>query len=199
MKSNAPARNWLVVVVLAGLAAAYVAFVHVPGRKAMAETRREIDSKRQFVAGAERLGLAVAAVQSDLTKTAEYVGSVGGTLPPLGGEAKILGQIHALAGAAGVTIARFEPEAPVRKESVSQIPVVITVTGRFTQILDLVHRVEQLPVRIWVDQVKCARVGKGGDVEKVISAELNLVIFADNSEDSDYAKLDERSINGRTR
>ena len=55
------------------------------------------------------------------------------------------------AEAANTKILRFDPQPPVQFESFQQSPVVLTCEGKFQEMSDFVHRIEQLPTLVWVN------------------------------------------------
>jgi Tfp pilus assembly protein PilO len=72
-----------------------------------------------------------------------------------------------------------------------EIPLSIGLLGSFGQIEAFLRSLEGLPATIWVDSIKIAAAQDA----KPVCGEIRLVVFAVNSENSDYGKVAGKPIN----
>jgi Tfp pilus assembly protein PilO len=66
-----------------------------------------------------------------------------------------------------------------------EIPITMTCSGKFAEIHSFLRNLERLPPTIWIESM---RLDKDARNAKDVRCELNLVVFSDNPQSSDYAK-----------
>ena len=187
MKTKVHRGSWIVTVPLAAASIAYIMLVFLPGRRAIGEARDQIEQKQDYITRAAGLP-ALRAAQQALEKTQAYNTTWEEHAPAQGRLSALYGRIHALAEAAGTTTTRFDPEPLVSYDNLLQIPLVVGCTGSFAQVCEFLRGLEGLQATIWMESVDLEHlVGVG----ESITCELNLVVFVDNPEISDYAKHSE--------
>jgi Tfp pilus assembly protein PilO len=182
MKGNLRTKTWLVTMPIAGLAAAYVWFLFLPGQKAIADLNAELQAKQATITGMPRSIAARQALEKELQEIESYQQAWEGCSSNSAEVANLFGQIAEAMKTAGIETTRFAPEAVVKYDRMQKIPLRIGFSGSFPQICDFLMRLEKINQRIWVEDFNLEKEGEKGDGLK---CELNLAIFAGNSEKSD--------------
>jgi Tfp pilus assembly protein PilO len=179
---NQKSRSLVATVLLAAGSVAYVFFVFLPGQKAIAHLRRELDTRQQYIVDADRLAHAVQLADQDLKKAREFAEAWRRTAPSERGLASILGRITGAAEESGVSIERVDRRGVKQYEMIGQVPVVLECEGTFREVFDLTHRLEMMPQSVWITDLRMERQSK---TSETVVAEIALAVFTDNSEDSD--------------
>lgn len=182
MKGTLKSKSWFVTVPVAAMAAAYVWFVFLPGGRAVAELRQEIHNKQLTITGMTRTIAARDALEKERKDLETYVRTWQGCSSNSADVANLFGQIAERMKTAGVVTTRFAPEPATNLERLQKIPLRIGFSGSFSQICTVLAGIEKLDQRIWVEDFN---VEKAGDLGDSLKCELNLAIFANNSEKSD--------------
>lgn len=184
-------REALVLACLGAAAVAYVVVLYLPNRAAIARTLEQVESKRREVAQAALLAPTLLQTQQDLARTKARLADWDAKSTEARETAVLFGRINQMIRASGAVTGRFGPEPIRRRDRIVEIPLSVGLTGTFSQILEFLHSLEGLPATIWVDSMKLEGSGKSrGDVR----GEIKMVVFAGNSENSDYAKLSTQPI-----
>lgn len=186
MKTNITHSSWIITVPVAALAAGYVFFFFLPGKKEADRLSKELSANRDYVVQSASTAAAIVATQKDLADTLAHNRSWSQTIPKQDGLADLFGKISALAEASGNTTTRFDPEPPVAMDKLSRVPVAVGCTGTFSQIADFLQSLESLPEPIWVDTLEIERVSKDGGA---VDCQVNMMIFTDNLDSSDQVDL----------
>jgi Tfp pilus assembly protein PilO len=178
--------SWLVTIPLVAIAVIHITFVFFPGRKVIAQLRKEIESTQLYISNANNVSATLAAAQQELLEVKSYIEKWRRSVflvhrPPV-----LYGNITNLSKQAGTTTTRFEPQPIVELGLIRQIPIHMACTGTFAQIHDFIRSLESLPQTIWLDSVKYQKSGQNGGY---ILCEINLVAFSDNLKNSDYADI----------
>jgi Tfp pilus assembly protein PilO len=177
--------SWIVTIPLAAAAVAYVTLSFLPDRRAIGEARRQIRQKQQYIVQSGGLATVLRSAEEELKKTQAYNAAWGQHAPVEAELSAVHGKIQELAKASGTTITRFDPEPAVRYEKISHFPIGVGCVGSLAEICGFLERLESLPTRIWVKDLLLKETGKDGNP---ILCELNLGIFANNLENSDYVE-----------
>jgi Tfp pilus assembly protein PilO len=177
--------SWIVTLSLAAIAVAYMTMVWMPGRRAIKEMQDQVESKRVFVAQSTGLAAALIGVEQDLDKANSVSHHWEATSPGKRDIPNLYGEINALAKDAHLSIERFDPQPFVTFETLHEIPLTISCSGKFAQLYAFLQRLEAMPATIWVESM---RLGKTDTNSKAVRCELNLVVFSGNSHNSDYAR-----------
>jgi len=185
VKPGTDRRGWIIVLALIAIAVAYVGLIFLPGKRSIDGLRDQIELKRQFVAQGSGLTSMLQFQREELQRAEACEAAWRKRSPPVEARSSMEGKVHALAEAAGVITTRFDPEPIVRHESISQIPVSIGCNGTFAQVGAFLHSLESLPPSIWVIS---ANIENLDATKGLVSCEVSVVVFADNSIISDYAK-----------
>jgi len=183
VKKSTRRNSWIVTVPLAAAAVAYFTLSFLPERRATAEARQQLRQKQDYIVQAGGLAAVLRAAETELKRARAYTAAWQERAPVGGGLSAAYGQIHELAKAAGANVTRFDPEPAVPYETISQIPIKMECGGPFAGICEFLEGVEKLPLVIWAEEVT---VKQDGQNEKHVLCKLTLVVFSNNSENSDY-------------
>jgi len=176
MSSASQKRNSLLVTLgVAGLAVAYFTFVYGPQRRAITDLRREIQQVSNEIETSESLGSSLQTTADRLSAIRSYIDRFTEHDPKDGQFASVFGKITSLADEAGLSTARFDPHQPKSHRTMQEIPIEMAVTGDFAAAMALLAQIEQLPERIWVENLEIHPGGKDGEESTV---EVRLVVFA---------------------
>jgi len=177
--------SWIVTLSLIAAAVAYLLVIFLPGRRVIGELRSQVSQKQDYLA--QNIGLAkgLMAAQQELEKTRAYNTAWNERAPAEGELSIFYGKINELAKAAGTVTTRFDPKPVQVHEQTREIPVTMGCTGTFAQIFELLRSLENLPPTIWLDTVQFK---KNKEVGNTVAGEINLVVFANNPDNSNYIK-----------
>ncbi len=149
-------RTLIVTVAVASAAVAYVIFVFLPGQKAIGRLRDEVRERREFILQSNRLVLAVQRSEEELSAARNYIQQWESAAPAEREIAQLFGTITELADNAGIVITRFDPQQPLRLETIRKVPVSLEFSGNFAQVFDFIRGVEELSANIWFDNLEIA-------------------------------------------
>lgn len=183
MNQNSLRGSWLVTLPLAAGAVAYLVFVFLPGQQTAADFRLQIREKQEHLSHAGSRGAAMVAAEQELRSACQYRERWRDTAPRVAHIADLYASIHRIEMASGVRITRFDPQPVAPKEYVSELPLSFGCTGSFAEVFALVHGLECLPADVWITRLHIEKTNK--DTESV-ECRMEMVIFADNRENSDY-------------
>jgi len=191
VKETSQRGSVILAMALGAVAAADFYWGYLPDRRRVAQQWRDVESKREFVLRNGSLAAAISAAQEEQQRTVAYTAIWQQKTPGRSKLPALFTQISDLAKHAGTTT-RFDPEPAVRGETCSEVSLRIGVTGRFGDVVGMLEGMEKLAAPMWVEAMRVDTAAKDG---QDVRAELDLVIFANNSEDSDYAKPASGPIN----
>ena len=132
--------------------------------------------------------------QLSVSRAEQYTAKWEKTAPCIRDTSALYGMIHELANDSNLVTTRFDPEPPVKRDTISQIPLSFDVSGSFADLYGFLTKLESLPIRTWVESLKLTSTGKDTKNGEKISVALKLVVFTSNSENSDYVKHAEQPI-----
>ncbi|HXT60889.1 MAG TPA: type 4a pilus biogenesis protein PilO [Pirellulales bacterium] len=182
MKIQAPRGNWFVTLPMAGIAAAFVLLIFLPGQRRIHALRDEMREKQDFILAASQTAARIHAIKAELAETRQYNAQWGGRTASSAGATALCGQIAQLAQASGVTTTRFAPAAPTEIERLSRVPLNVACHGSFAQIQAFLAALEERPRQVWLDDLKLIGAAEHGDS---VQCEIVLAAFVDNLEESD--------------
>ncbi|HEV7225857.1 MAG TPA: type 4a pilus biogenesis protein PilO [Pirellulales bacterium] len=182
MKMQSPRGNWLVTLPMAGIAAAFVLLIFLPGQRRIHALREEMREKQDSILAAGQTAARIHALKAELTEARQYNAQWRGRTASSAGATALCGQIAQLAQASGVTTTRFAPAAPTVIERLRRVPLTVACHGSFAQIQAFLAAVEERPRRVWLEDLKLSGVEEHGDS---VQCELVLAAFVDNFEESD--------------
>jgi len=181
LQANMKKRSWIITTVLAAVALAYAFLVFLPGQKAIGKLRLELQEKQQFIAQSQMVAASVEDTKKRLDDTRQFAKDWQESAPGESELSLLFGQIADAAKQSSVRTVRFDPQPVKKMDTIWKISVALGVEGSFSQVMELFRRIETLPVTIWVEDVQMEATEKD---TKDVRCELNLVIFADNPDNS---------------
>lgn len=172
-------RGWLMTLGATSGLAAYVICLFMPGYKSIRSMRRELEEKRRFVTAANLQVSSLAQLDSQLMRTNQHVDKWRKSCPKDPNLVELLGKLAVLANQTAIRVHRLSPQETVNMAVLRQHPLVLEVEGTFSQVVDFLGRVEELPETVWVRQLKMKPSDQNGGT---VQCELMLTVFADNRE-----------------
>lgn len=188
MSSKIRRGSWMITVPLAAAAVLYLLLVFLPGQRAIGELSQQVNAHEDEVARAADLVLTLQTAERELTLTEKYNRTWQQRIANERELSVVYGRIAALAKSAGVMMTRFDPQAPVVYKTIRRVPLQVGCTGSFGQVCQLLRDLEKLPTVIWVES---AKLDNQTGSAKTVQCELTVAVFADNPENSGYAKRGE--------
>jgi Tfp pilus assembly protein PilO len=183
MKDMLSRGSWIVTLPLAGLAVAYVMLIYLPARQTDAELQDQLQQRQEYLSQAKTRTAALTAIHQTLEQTNAYRTRWIERAPRRHNVAELYGQIHMLAKDAGVTITRFDPQDPVERSYLIELPLSIGCVAPFAETFEFIRGIESMPEEVWVRRVRFDNTQQqGGDV----LCEIDLVIFTARNEISGY-------------
>jgi len=191
MKRESKWGKTLLILGLVATAVGYWCLLYRPGQQQIAEIRRELGEKREAVSNIGTVTAAVLTAQKEIERTASYNDAWERDAPSLAELSTLFGKISALSQSNQANTVQFDPDPAVRHEKLSEVPLRITLSGSFSHIAHFLYELERLTASIWVESLRLDMSAKDG---KSVNGSVDLVIFADNSEDSGYVKTVDKPI-----
>jgi Tfp pilus assembly protein PilO len=188
MNAKTRQSGWIVTLSLLAIAVAYVMLSWLPNYRAVKEMRAQLETKRQFVTQADGLATTLVGAQQELDKIKPVITKWEKAAPAKRDIPGLYGKISVLAKDAHLAVGRFDPQPVIVHEKLEEIPLAMNCSGTFAQIHGFIRSVEGLPVTIWVESM---RLEKKAQNAKDVQCELNLVVFSNNPQNSDYARHSE--------
>ncbi|MGD9722400.1 MAG: type 4a pilus biogenesis protein PilO [Pirellulales bacterium] len=174
--------NWLVIGVVAVAAVAFMSLVFVPQMRAISRSIDELDSKLAFVLEAQKSARTTELIERQRAEMQAYINRYDDQLLEQDDLPDLFRQVSQFAKSHDAVTTRFEPHPPVPLRSMRMTPLSLGVSGPLASIHGLLHELESLPVRIWVDDMKLKAAREPG---KAAECDLHLVVFIDNPEKTD--------------
>lgn len=170
---------------IAAGAVAYVLLVFMPGQRTAGELKSQIAERQEHLAHAASTGTALVAAEEELRLARQYRDRWRQGAPHATRLSDLYARIHQLEKQSGVQTARFDPQPIVPKESITEVPLSIGCVGAFADVWRLLYGLERIPATLWVQRV---HIEKSAGHAKHVRCKVDLAIFADNRENSDYAE-----------
>ncbi len=174
--------TWGAIALVTATAVVYLTFWFVPQMRAIANSHAELESKLEYVMGAHKSALAADRVEQELREVRAYIEQHDDQLLAEDGMPSLFRQVSHMCKSHEVMTTRFEPLAPVSYHSLERASLSLGVRGPFQSVQRVLHELESLPERVWVDSIKMSRTQEAGDS---VQCELRLVVFVDNPENTD--------------
>lgn len=171
----------MLILAFAAATLGYLFWSFMPGMRAVAGIREQIDAKQDYINDAPKLTDAIKQVQLELDATKTYVAAQRKRYPTQAELTVLFGNINRVARDHQMKVTRFEPQATVNLETLAKLPVLFTAEGSFANVHAMIGELEKLPAAIWIDELKVDASREGG---KIVQANLMLGVFVDNHEKS---------------
>ena len=170
-------RGWMITMLLAGGALAYVLLVFLPGQVKVSKLRSQLREEQHFVIQADRLISTIQQTEDELAQTNRFAADWYEDAPGESELAAVYGQVTDAARQSGISLLRFEPQPAIRLATVSQISSTLIGQGTFAEVFSFLERLEQMSPSNWISQLQMREVGENG---QELQCELSLTVFADN-------------------
>lgn len=175
--------SWLVTIPLVAIAVVHITFVFIPGHRAVAQLRKEIEYRQRNINDIKNVSTALADARQELGAVKSYIDNWRQSASSVHRLPVLYGNINKLSKQAETTTTRFEPQLIVELQRIRQIPINMACTGTFAQLYEFVRSLECLPQTIWINSLRFNKDGQNGGN---ILCEINLVIFSDHLNISNY-------------
>lgn len=194
-------RGLLTTLSLALLAVGYVVVFFVPGQAAISDMRSDLHEKQQYIIDAARMTYAIKQTEQEIESAREQTQRWREGSPSREKHSVVFGQITKLASESGISITRLEPFPIKERDAVWQMGLKVESVGYFREVFKFIEGVEKLPTTIWVSKIELevnesvrrsaeelaklqAKDPEAFQNSKYLMAEISLMVFADNSKDS---------------
>ncbi len=182
MKLTFKGQSWPITLSLCGAAVAYVFFMFLPEQSSIGDVRDEVDTKRNFIAGAHMTYATIEVARTELLETQEYCRQFAERLPSEARRSALFARINLAASQAGATTTRFEPQSAVDYETFRQMGLSMSVRGSYAEIFDFLRRLETFEEVIWINELRLEASKQAG---QELTCQVNLGFFVANTEISD--------------
>jgi Tfp pilus assembly protein PilO len=180
-RSGKPRGLAVTVLAVAGVVG-YVMLVFLPAQKALNNKRRELQDKKQFIAGSNVKQAQAAQLEQQLKSARSHVDRWYEQAETAGSPVVMSGEIAALAKSAGVVLHRVTPQEPLTFETFGQQTFAVEVEGTYSQVFEfLMTGIESRPETIWVPKLD---LGTSKEDGLSVQCALDIAIFADNRRNS---------------
>lgn len=173
--------NWATTVALAVVGVAFLYFWFLPNRRAIEVLRAELQSQQDLAAQEPMVRLEVEKAQSKMRAAETFVASWKQSAPQEADVAAMFGTISEALADAGCQTQSFVPRDPQAMAHLRRIPIEVAVQGDLAGLFDALGRIEQMPAEIWIESLSI----KKPEREDLLRSEASLVIFSENSDNSD--------------
>jgi Tfp pilus assembly protein PilO len=185
-------HSWLVTLPLVGIVAAYLWLVFLPGQRVISALETELADKRAFVASGSHVAQCRVQFEGKLAELRAYCERWQAKACDSARLAALYGEIAELLKASGVATTHFSPGPTLKLDVLQKTSLQIKCEGTFEQVASVLTRLEKMPERLWVEDVNLETLAnddpsnqdKGDQTGQVMRCQVNLVIFAGNSEKS---------------
>lgn len=160
---------------------AYMALVFLPTQREMSRLRSEINNKQTVIGQTTSLTQSIQVAENQRAEAVRFGTESKATLAAETDLPVVFARISETASAAGAKLLRFDPQPGVRYEEFQIIAVKLQCQGTLAQVFETVRRLEAFPERLWVDEF---HLEKSGDAGVSVRGEVNLLVFADFSGNS---------------
>ena len=179
MSFQATSKSWLVTVPIALASAAYVWFIFLPGKRAIADLHTELQNNQIVAASAGKTTAAINQVTKLAGDTQAYIEEHRLPAGSSAQMARIFADIAEAARRAGVRTTRFAPEPLTAYDSLQKSSLRLGCVGRFAEVGSLLESLERMPQRIWIDSMSLQSDGENGEA---VRCEAVLAVFVDKPE-----------------
>lgn len=187
-------------VALAAVTLGYVFFVFLPKQETIAEMRRELNQRQEFLLQVDRLRHSIRTVDEELTLAANYSQHWEDHSPSAITLADFYEKLSTAAAESGVVITKFNPQPVENMAHLCQLPVELSSEGTFGDTFQFLSKIETLETTIWLESLAIQRLEKRrsttdrshaeGTMEPqmggiLVQCQIVMKVFANKSEFSD--------------
>ena len=173
--------SWTITAPVAIGSVLFVVFLFLPAKREADRLRAELYQQREFIHSSEALKPVIDELDRDLERARKYVARWQKQTPAESEIPRVYEQVNRQIQLTGARVARFEPKEGTRLDTLQLLDVNLDAAGTYSQILDMLARLEQLPHGLWLENVEL-RPGQDG---LNVTCAAKMVVFAKNSLNSD--------------
>ncbi len=174
--------SWFVTVPLAVGVALFYWLVFSPMQQEIQAMREELDQKQDYVVATVSDQAAIEAATREIEQARRYAdawlrpASTGGRLP------EVVRDINQQAIASGALVRRLDPQPATAMQTLRRMPVSISLSGSFDQLVRVLASLESMKQALWVNEIHLDRKSEDrGDVQ----CRAEMVVFANKTGISD--------------
>ena len=177
-RSRGKPQTWVITLLLAVVAIAYLIFIFVPGQRSIGRLRSQFQERRQQIMQAQTLLSTVDHARRRLTETRSVSETWRSVAPRHSAMITHFASLTQQAQSAGVVIERLDPLPAIELNLLAEQDVTMQFNAPFNAVFDFLTRLESLSGTLWIRKL---RLHSSGTTEGRLQGELTLTIFVDRS------------------
>lgn len=191
MKSLIHKDSLLTIAGLAGLAAAFLFVVYLPGRRELVRIDAEIAAAHAEISGVPARAAELDRLREEIARREQYLRETLARVPMEADAHAVVQDVARFARRANVTIARLEPLSAVPYAAYSTIPFRVRFSGGFEAIAQFLRELEQRRGVVKVESLMLSREsgGSGEDAQGVV----DVAVYVRDFDFSDSAEMRDRT------
>lgn len=179
-KAAKPAlRSRLITLISGGVAVAYALLVFVPMQQSIAGTHRQLRDQRAQIVQSLTLVQQIRELENRLAATEQFNSAWQSQAPFSQHVASVFADVIRHAKESGAEVMSLSPQAEQPLETISRIPVALTVEGSYHSLHALLACLEGTTGEVWIDEIHLQPKEKGAGR---LGCTIKLVIFAKRNE-----------------
>jgi Tfp pilus assembly protein PilO len=182
MSLVAKSPTWLVTLLIALSALAYVLVVFLPGQTSISALNRQLYEKRRQVVQSDHLIVPLTKEKERLQAIRAVADRWNQVSPGPQEMASLYARISEQAHRSDLQLVKFEPQVPRGLHTLRQYSIAISVHGGFPEIFDFFARLEAMPQTIWPTQI---RIQKPEGMAASLQCDMTLSFFGDLNDSAD--------------
>lgn len=179
---RAKIRRLCITLGMAAAVLAYLMLIFIPAQQSIAELRRELERRREYVLAVDRNFAQLVELQDQLRAAEAFVESSRPDGQSKMSMTHLLASITQFARSSNVTLQRVTPGETFAGAALRQQDVDLTVAGGFQQVFSFLAKVESWPGHLWLTNLQIESSGEGGET---VMSTLRLTVFTDLPGNSD--------------
>lgn len=174
--------GWGAILSLSLALGAYLVLVFFPGMREIRALHADTAVKRSQTAEALRQAGRLPEIEREVTAVRDFLKSAGESSCTTHEIGRAFGTIAELVKTSGAAVTVFRPEPKESLATIDRARLLLGCRGTYAQLQSLLSSIEELPLRIWVEELVLEKGSSEGDI---VACEVKLAIFADKAEISD--------------
>jgi Tfp pilus assembly protein PilO len=151
-------------------------------QKSIRQLHRELRSKQDYVAQAQRLGPTIAETEARLQEANAFTASWQERAPGTAGLSGFYAGVIDAAQEAGVKTVRFDPGSPEPLKTLQKQPLEMEIEGTFAGVFQFSSRLERLAAPVWLEEIN---IEPRSEDRENLQCEIKMAVFAARTENSD--------------
>ena len=184
MKDPVRRDNVLTIVGLSVISAVFVLAVYLPGHKAGARIRKEIQAAEQSIHDIPLRLAELEALQRDVDRRAAYLKQTAGLVPAMAGLHDVIQDVARSGKLAGLEVTRLEPLEPVAFKSYRGLPFRLSFRGPFRGFLEFSKGLESKSRLMSIEEISLRR--QNTKDTQVIDGDIRFYVYVNDSGSLDF-------------